>query len=42
MPKKTISKYYNLYNYLVNSNKKVLVLTITKIEEILGFTLPKS
>jgi|TARA_B100001971_G_C18231330_1_gene564112 hypothetical protein len=42
MPEKTIFKYYNLYTYLVNSNKKVLVLTISEIEEILGFTLPKS
>jgi hypothetical protein len=42
MPEKRISKYYNLYTYLVNSNKKVLVLTLPKIEEILGFTLPKS
>ena len=36
------SKYYKLSNYLYESNQDIVVLTFSKIEEILGFELPAS
>ena len=42
MSEKSNFKYYNLYEYLVNCNQDNISLTISKIENILGFKLPKS
>ena len=42
MSEKSNFKYYNLYEYLVNCNQNNLSLTVSEIENILGFKLPKS